>query len=157
SPYFIGELKCVEVEDFVSFRPLLVNDLTGEATIEEVKKTTDGSVDVRAYNGIGIQSTGTGAAVGPVCGSQPCGVTQTLCLGATSGSTECGAATYAACPAVLILDNFFDQDPALHTDLTLVPCSEDLVNTATQVSTTVQFVIYNEFEQRMSASTQVTC
>jgi hypothetical protein len=161
SPYFIGELKCVEVEDFVSFRPLLVNDLKGEATIERVTVGSEGSVDVRSYSAVGIQSTGTGEAVGPICTTTPCTVTQTLCLGATTGSTECATATHAQCPAQLILDHFFDAEveegAGTRTDLTLVPCSEDFVNTETQVSTTVQFLIYNEFEQRMSASTRVTC
>jgi hypothetical protein len=42
------------------------------------------------------------------------------------------------------------------TELTLVPCSEDFENQRPK-SVTVQFLIYNEFEQRFSASTTVTC
>ena len=43
----------------------------------------------------------------------------------------------------------------LHTDLTLVPCSEN-VGSGTS-STTAQFTVYNEFEQRFSASLNVRC
>lgn len=42
------------------------------------------------------------------------------------------------------------------TDLTLVPCSQDFEN-AESTSVTVQFEIYNEFEQLLSASTTVDC
>lgn len=42
------------------------------------------------------------------------------------------------------------------TDLTLVPCSQDLENQR-PVTAKLQFVIYNEFETRFSASTSVTC
>lgn len=42
------------------------------------------------------------------------------------------------------------------TDLTLVPCTQDFEN-AVPASVTVQFEIYNEFEQKLSASTTVDC
>jgi len=42
------------------------------------------------------------------------------------------------------------------TDLTLVPCNEDFEN-STPSSVTVQFDVYNEFEQHLSASTTITC
>src|SRR5690606_25854476 len=42
------------------------------------------------------------------------------------------------------------------TDLTLVPCTQDFEN-AVPESVTVQFEIYNEFEQKLSASTTVDC
>ena len=40
--------------------------------------------------------------------------------------------------------------------MTLVPCSEDFENQL-PTSSTIQFVVYNEFEERFSASTTVTC
>ena len=40
--------------------------------------------------------------------------------------------------------------------MTLVPCSEDFENQQPK-SVTIQFLIYNELEQRFSASTTVTC
>ena len=42
------------------------------------------------------------------------------------------------------------------TDLTLIPCTEDFENSLPS-SVTVQFDIYNEFEQHLSASKTVTC
>jgi hypothetical protein len=78
---------------------------------------------------------------------------------------------YNGCPNILILDHFFDfaVDPTnapgfgvnpdstmVTTDLTLVPCSEDFLNQQT-FSTTVQFLVFNEFEQRFSTSRQADC
>jgi len=69
---------------------------------------------------------------------------------------------YSSCPNILILDHFFDgaRDPVserpITTDLTLVPCSEDFL-TQTLTTTTVQFLVFNEFEQRVSTSRSVTC
>jgi len=42
------------------------------------------------------------------------------------------------------------------TDLTLIPCNEDFENSVPS-QVTVQFEIYNEFEQKLSASTTVNC
>jgi hypothetical protein len=150
--YFIGEVKCIEVN--ASFFPINANDIKGEATIYEVSGGIPGSVDVRSYNAIGVQAVSNdGAAQSD----------RVLCLGATSGSTECATAEYASCPAVVVLDHFFDDqrtDDVIGgertTDLTLVPCSEDLA-TQTLTPTAVQFLVYNEFEQRFSASTRFQC
>ncbi len=54
----------------------------------------------------------------------------------------------------------FDHEVALRsatlTDLTLIPCNQDFENSVPS-SVTVQFDIYNEFEQHLSTSTTVTC
>src|SRR5262249_34391732 len=42
------------------------------------------------------------------------------------------------------------------TDLTLIPCTQDFEN-AQPATVTVQFEIFNEFEERFSTSTTVTC
>lgn len=42
------------------------------------------------------------------------------------------------------------------TDLTLIPCTQDFEN-GVPSTVTVQFEIFNEFEQQLSASTTVTC
>jgi hypothetical protein len=135
---FVGELKCVEVGD--DEQPIDRNDLKGEATIEEVE--TEPDVDSEGYNAIGIQ-----AISGENDGDD------TLVLG-----TE-----YNACPNILILDHFFDdaQEPSsvggfVRTELTLVPCSEDF-NLQAPITTTVQFLVFNEFEQRFSTSRSVRC
>jgi hypothetical protein len=44
------------------------------------------------------------------------------------------------------------------TDLTLIPCTQDLLNQDPDLSqTTAQFVVFNEFEQRFSTSQPVNC
>jgi hypothetical protein len=137
---FVGELKCVAVD--ANGVPVDRNDLIGEAEI--VRGTTGELLDVAAYSAVGIpalpgRNNGDG----------------TLVLGGTD-------AEYSSCPNILILDHFFDgaTDPianaSIYTDLTLVPCSEDFLRQA-PVSTPVQFLVFNEFEQRFSTSRIVTC
>jgi hypothetical protein len=133
----IGELKCVEVGD--DEFPVDQNDLKGEATIEYFDPT-EPEVDIQGYNAIGIQTIPGAVTAG----------SNTLILGQE----------YNACPSSLILDHFFDDAPVVNgqvrTWLTLVPCSEDFVN-QTCVTTVVQYLVYNEFEQRFSTSRSLTC
>ncbi|GIW41752.1 MAG: hypothetical protein KatS3mg076_2329 [Candidatus Binatia bacterium] len=69
---------------------------------------------------------------------------------------------YEGCPNILILDHFFDfaEDPVVggpvFTYLTLVPCSQDFLRQETR-RTPVQFLVFNEFEQRFSTSIPVEC
>jgi len=158
--YFIGELKCFEVNNSEPGRlPINANDLIGEATTYETSIAAGpsaGSVDVRAYNAIGVPTL---LADGSTQNDA------TLCLGATAGSGTCNTAEYTACPSTLILNHFFDETPPnpaapgprAQTDLTLIPCSENFAVQDEQATTTVQFLVFNEFEQRFSTSTQVTC
>jgi hypothetical protein len=143
----IGELKCIQVDNDNEL-PIHRNDLKGEATIETVYvgDNQDGriSVDSRGYNAIGIRSIlDDGSLVGD----------DILVLDDQQ---------YAACPNFLLLDHYFDDaiEPAAYdrvrTDVTFVPCSEDF-RTQRPYSNTVQFLVYNEFEQRFSASKRVTC
>jgi len=153
---FEGELKCIEVTE--SDEPVTGNHLKGEATltatgfIEE-----DFGPDVSKYNAIGIVGNPDMQPENPLL---------------------LDGEVYAACPEKLIL-NFFstlsedpvvdglddrldddnidiDLDSVTFTELTLVPCSEDFENQL-PTSSTIQFVVYNEFEERFSASTTVTC
>jgi hypothetical protein len=136
---FFGELKCVEVDS--NNAPTDQNDLKGEATIVAANS---GGPDARGYNAIGVQ-----AIPGINDGNN------TLILGGSD-------AEYNGCPSVLILDNFFDDavEPitgdSVKTHLTLVPCSEDFLNQQT-FFTTVQLLVFNEFEQRFSASRPLNC
>lgn len=133
----IGELKCVEVGD--DEFPVDSNDLKGEATIEFFGDAP--AVDIEGYNAIGIEAI----------------------VGANNrdNTLELGQ-EYNGCPNYLFLDHFFDgaEEPALgdtvYTALTLVPCSEDF-NTQLPLKTTVQYLVYNEFEQRFSTSAPITC
>ena len=139
---FIGELKCIAVNDPDNLVPVERNNLKGEA---EIVHAATGVLDVEAYNAIGIP-----AIPGTNDGNN------TLVIGGGPG------AEYSGCPNVLILDHFFDgaRDPvsgkSITTDLTLVPCTEDFA-TQTVNATTVQFLVYNEFEQRLSTSRSVSC
>jgi hypothetical protein len=139
---FVGELKCIATgTDHV---PIARNDLKGEAIIET---STESDLDVASYNAIGIQAT---APAGTSITNNP------LVLGPGSDGD------YNGCPNVLILNNFFDlaNDPisgeTITTDLTLVACSEDLLRQV-EGSATVQYLVYNEFEQRLSTSRPVNC
>lgn len=160
---FIGELKCIEVNDSTAQAPLNSNDLKGEATIETVTGGPAGAVDARAYNAIGIQTVLNDKTVQADPGTT--GGQHTMCLGSNTASTECSTAEYAACPSVLILNHFFDfaivgnanGASTVLSDLTLVPCSENFVTPSAQTTTTAQFLVFNEFEQRFSASTAVNC
>ena len=131
-----GELKCVQVG--ADELPIDSNDLKGEASIETV--TTD-LVDIRTYNAVGLQAV-------PGANNRD----GNLVLG-----TE-----YAGCPNYLILDHFFDgaEEPIkgaiVNTELTLVPCTENFL-LQTWPTTTVQYLVFNEFEQRFSTSRSTGC
>lgn len=142
---FIGELKCLAI-DAATGTPVVRNDLKGEAIIE----TQVPNYDVASYNAIGILAIGTPFSL--VAG----GPTYHLGPGSTGD--------YNACPTVLILNHFFQNAPdpvvdattTIGTRLTIVPCSEDLLR---QVGGTVvvQYLVFNEFEQRFSTSRTVSC
>jgi hypothetical protein len=137
---FEGELKCVEVT--ASGEPVTGNHLKGEAVLKAI------SGDTSKYNAIGIEGNPDAQPVNPLL---------------LDGNI------YNACPAKLWLNHIaqFASDPlassyndglnsSTTTELTLVPCAEDFENQIPK-SVTVQFLIYNEFEERFSASTTVTC
>ena len=153
---FVGELKCIEVTD--SGEPITRNDLKGEATLVSLVTMVDGPLssnftvegDVAKYNAIGIRGNPDVAPGNP------------LLLD--------GGATYDACPAKLILNHFTSGAPDMvvseiigdgatskeFTDLTLVPCNEDFENQIPKW-VTVQFIVYNEYEERYSTSITVSC
>jgi hypothetical protein len=140
--FFEGELRCIEID--AKGVPLASNDLKGEGILETATTT---NLDVASYNAIGIQATGT-----------PSGATNELVLG---GSTP----EYNGCPNYLILDHFFDgaTDPVpnsneneITTDLVLVPCSTDFLRQIPGAAV-VQYLVFNEFEQRFSTSKATRC
>lgn len=142
----IGELKCVEVDE--DERPVNRNSLVGEATIEKVvldeTPELDLTLDSRGYNALGVQAAGENNG------------DDVLLLNDLE---------YNACPNLLVLDHFFDdavletgvdRESRVRTKITFVPCSEDFL-LQRPVSTVVQFLVYNEYEQRFSTSRKVTC
>src|SRR5262249_61809841 len=119
-----------------------------------IELVSDGgsSIDSEGYNAIGIQAI-----------AEANDGNNTLCLGSGGdGDAVCPVAEYNFCPGYLVMNHFFDDatDPTtgdrIRTALTLVPCSEDF-NFQAPITTVVQFLVYNEFEQRFSTSRSVTC
>ena len=155
---FTGELICIEV-DVSTELPSDRNDYKGEAT---TVKTIRADIDANKYNAIGIKAI-EGAQVDPP------GV-----LNIGGPEAEYGVIDpnvdppFRGCPNVLTLNHFFDGanvvthdfevEGTVNSDLTLVPCQRDYLNqTANGVDITVQFLVFNEFEQRFSTSTKVNC
>lgn len=152
---FQGELKCVQVAEDES--PIARNDLKGEATI--IQATEEAPLDARSYNALGIQALEENDG------------DNTLCIGGESSDICPNGAEYNGCPNILIMDHFFDDayvfsddgDPTadsayVRSHLTLVPCSENfLLQDVALFDTVVQFLIFNEFEQRFSTSRSVNC
>jgi hypothetical protein len=147
---FEGELKCIEVDSSGFAMP--GNHLKGEATLVD---TTTG--DVAKYNAVGI--------LGNPDVPDEDGV---LCLGGDVSESCPNGAEYNGCPNVWILNHFAEGalDPIAHaagatansvsTELTVVPCTEDLEN-KNPTTVVIQFIVTNEFETSFSASTSVTC
>lgn len=156
---FFGEMKCVEV-DPTNFQPTIgfnlannaAGDLKGEVTI--VSKGSGGSVDAREYNAIALESTAN------VDDAHINNSDDTLVVGGAN-------AEYNGCPNVLILNHFFDDatvnthrntsSSTVTTDLTVIPCGEDLSGVVPPSPITLQFLVFNEFEQRFSTSTSFSC
>ncbi|MCX8072471.1 MAG: hypothetical protein N3C12_08475 [Candidatus Binatia bacterium] len=126
-PDFEGELKCVEVS--ASGEPVTGNRLRGQAVLASANG------DLARYNAIGIE------------GNPDVSPTNPLVLDGDM---------YAACPEKLWLNHPAEGFNGARTELTLVPCSQDLENQVPR-SVTLQFLVYNQFEERFSASTTVTC
>ncbi len=135
---FLGELKCVVVDE--DEHAVARNVVKGEATIV----ASAGDLDVEKYNALGIL-----AIEGDANGDKD------LVLGGDSNE-------YNGCPNVLIVDHFFDfatnpvSGGTIFTDLTLVPCQQDLLNQIPGGSV-AQYLVFNEYEQRFSTSTPIQC
>ncbi len=141
---FLGLLKCVAVDPDTG-APVGRNVLKGEATLEFFDPESSFPIDVAEYNAVGIKAH-------PDANDGD----KTLVLGPD------GDGEYNGCPNAWILNHFFDLgiDPVnqrVHlTLLTLVPCTEDLLRQIPGAAV-VQYLVYNEFEQRFSASRAFQC
>jgi hypothetical protein len=154
---FMGSLKCIVVDD--TGTPIDQNVLKGEATfvlngmadhfsVAAPSDLSPENLNVAKYNGVGIQ-----ALAGKVNDDRE------LVVGGPDPE-------YGGCPNILILDHFFDgtvspaapgtSEAPVNTGLILVPCQEDFLHQIPG-STVVQYLVYNEFEQRFSTSRTVDC
>ena len=152
---FYGSLKCIQFDtrDDVPDQANIPGDLFGTASIESCDKTvgpcTKG-VDAERYNAVGIPFL---MAVSDA--THP------------PGTVVLDDLQYGACPATLILNQIFDNAPdplstatdlshRVITDLTLVPCGDDFLRQEPGEAT-AQYLVFNEFEQRLSTSRKVDC
>jgi len=132
---FRGELKCVLVGD--DEQPIDKNWLKGEAHLVRNEEV----FDLASYNAFGIQA---------IEGAN--NMDDTLVLGEE----------YNSCPNIVEIIHYFDGaiEPAngddVETELTFVPCSQDF-NLQIPKRITVQFLVFNEFEQRFSTSRPIEC
>jgi hypothetical protein len=147
NPY-TGLLKCVAIND--DGTPSDRNVLKGEASLVVYEAggadsdDDDSEYTIAKYNAIGVE-----AIEGNVNDDSQ------LVLGGPD-------AEYNGCPNFLILNHHFDlgENPVtgeeMNTRLVLVPCTQDLLR---QIPGTaiVQYLVYNEFEQRFSTSRAVDC
>lgn len=138
---FIGELKCIAID--ANGVPIPRNELKGEGLLTVANQNR---FDVASYNALGIQATGatTGAA-------------NELVIGGPDPE-------YNGCPNYLVMDHFFEDvanpvpgsDTTIETTLVLVPCSTDYLRQIPGAAT-IQYLVFNEFEQRFSTSGPVVC
>jgi len=155
---FVGELICIEVDTSTQL-PSDRNDYKGEATFI---KSIRAEIDAAKYNAIGIKAIEGRQDENP----------NVLNVGGPDAEYGVFNETvdpprFAGCPNVLTLNHFFDGADvfthdfsvlgAVHSEVTIVPCERDYRLQVPGGPVTVQFLIFNEFEQRFSTSTKVTC
>ncbi len=140
---FDGSLKCIAVNE--DGTPTDRNVLKGETTLVNFEPDVDGDeIYIAKSNAVGIQ-----AIEGAVNDDN------TLVLGGPG-------AEYEGCPNYLIVNHFFDlainpvSGQEMFTYLVLVPCTQDLLRQIPG-ATVVQYLVYNEFEQRFSTSRSLVC
>ncbi|HXQ23647.1 MAG TPA: hypothetical protein VN812_18350 [Candidatus Acidoferrales bacterium] len=79
-----------------------------------------------------------------------------LSPGDFTGEIDLDGVNYEQCPDRLHFDALTNQTNGPNSELVLVPCSEDLEDQIPS-GATVQFAVVNEFEERFSSSTTITC
>jgi hypothetical protein len=138
--HFTGALKCIVVND--DGTPSDRNVIKGEQTFITVEGRQ--LIQVSKSNAIGIE-----AIEGNVNDDNE------LILGGPD-------AEYNGCSNFLIVNHHFDlgENPVtgdeMYTAITLVPCTEDFLRQIPGEAV-VQYLVYNEFEQRFSTSRKAKC
>lgn len=135
-----GALKCIAIND--DGTPSDRNVIKGESTLIVIDE--EQPIQVSKHNAVGIQ-----AIQGAVNDDRE------LVLGGPEPE-------YNGCANFIILNHFFDlgENPVtgdiMSTRLVLVPCTEDFLRQIPG-DAVVQFIVYNEFEQRFSTSRTAEC
>jgi hypothetical protein len=131
----------------------------------------DGVVDPQVRNLCGPDGTCTvtgaacandGECLENICQGMSCSVTGTGCVVNADCENTCAPNNICTLSGERCLEDDDCTDPIFQTriitEITLVPCTEDFENQAPELSRTVaQFLVFNEFEQRFSASLTVEC
>jgi hypothetical protein len=139
-----------EVGDTCEPAPEYHCELTGEVGCTPTSCPTTN--DVAKYNGIGV------------IGNENNDGSEILCLGGEPNEQCPNGPEYDACPETWILNHFSQgaEDPVagegsfVSTSVTIVPCTQNY-ETQDPENVTLQLLTWNEFEQRFSSSTNVTC
>ena len=154
---FKGELRCIQKDVGDPDRPSDRNDLKGESTV--VRQVGE-QIDAHKSNAIAIKA---------IEGAQD-GEPNVMNIGGPAAEYGAfpapGQESNIGCPNIWTLNHYFEgaqvvtHDGAAATSvnskLTVVPCAADLL-VDVPGSATLQFLIYNEFEQRFSSSTRIDC
>jgi hypothetical protein len=131
----------------------------------------DGAVDQQVSNFCTVEGTcsvtGTtcandGECVENICQGGTCTVTGTECMDDGDCVNECGPTNVCTLSGERCLEDEDCTDAIFQarvvSEVTLVPCTEDFENQEPELSRTIaQFLVFNEFEQRFSASIDVEC
>ncbi len=161
---FIGSLRCIAVD--VDGIPVDRNVLKGEATLTLFERAVEGGAETAGIivrPAINVISVAKSNAIGIQAVEGAVNDDTTLVLGGPEPE-------YNGCPSYLILNHFFDgaENPAVETGittfdgtaivtfLTLVPCSQNYLRQIPGAAV-VQYLVYNEFEQRFSTSRPMQC
>lgn len=183
---FTGELKCVEVDvagnpiggnhlkgeatiitrddDVSKYNAIGIQgtDLAGETGNELLLNqplSADGGEPVGQYNAcpnVLLLNHLADGVTDPILYANGLGGTCSTTAEPCYSDSDCGAGTCQNAPQILDAADQVELRSATVTDLTLIPCTQNFEE-QTPASVTVQFAIYNEFEERFSASTTVTC
>ncbi len=140
-PNFVGELKCYVADPSDLITPLPGNSLLGTATLRKgIGRPTDTNLDFSEYSAITVATVPSAVLTG--------------------FDLQLDGTHYNACPSDLVVNHFAEGFQAgaatISTELTLVPCSEDLNNQLAPPARAL-FEIFNEFEQPVSTAVDVGC
>ena len=168
---FDGMLKCIAVD--AADNPVDRNVLKGEHTqietfFADIRSCPASSDDGGAgcFESRQVISVAKSTAIGIKAIPDRVNGDNVLCLGGEPNEFCPDGPEYEGCPNFLILDHFFSDaknpvfppsiDSDYETDLVLVPCTQDLLRQIPG-SAVVQYLVYNEFEQRFSTSRSMVC